>query len=208
MKGLISSMGAYCLFRNTNTPLTFSQHTPLLTFTCPLSFDRWLSVFPPLIFHVVYGIQFVTGCVSIRIFGIHTTHIPADTRRWINVVLTLVHRRRRWSSVKTTLIQRLVSAGVCVSRYGRFWHWERQVVGCRAHTNMEVEFSQGWRHTSVWYPIHNLSNYTQQTRRPSKHETFTKCWYNVRPASQTMDQHGTNIGWTSRVFWFTLIVVS
>ena len=30
-----------------------------------------------------------------------------------NVGLTLVHLLRRWSDVKPTLIQRLVSAGVC-----------------------------------------------------------------------------------------------
>ena len=36
---------------------------------------------------------------------------PADARRWINVVLTLVHRLRRWANVKPALIQRLVSAG-------------------------------------------------------------------------------------------------
>ena len=35
----------------------------------------------------------------------------ADTRRWINVGLTLVQRRRRWTHGKPTLIQRLVSAG-------------------------------------------------------------------------------------------------
>ena len=35
----------------------------------------------------------------------------ADTRRWINAGLTSVHRLRRWTSVKPTLIQRLVSAG-------------------------------------------------------------------------------------------------
>ena len=34
---------------------------------------------------------------------------PADTRHWINVVLTLVQRLRGWASVKTTLIERLVS---------------------------------------------------------------------------------------------------
>ena len=36
---------------------------------------------------------------------------PADTRRWINIGLTLVHRLRRWTNVKPTLIQRLVPAG-------------------------------------------------------------------------------------------------
>ena len=38
--------------------------------------------------------------------------LPADTRRWINVGLTLVQRRRRWTSVKPTLMQILESAGL------------------------------------------------------------------------------------------------
>ena len=37
---------------------------------------------------------------------------PADTRRFINVGLTFVHRLRRWTNVKPTWIQRLVSAGI------------------------------------------------------------------------------------------------
>ena len=37
--------------------------------------------------------------------------IQAATRLWINVGMTLVHRLRRWTSVKPTLIQRLVLAG-------------------------------------------------------------------------------------------------
>ena len=36
---------------------------------------------------------------------------PADEIRWINVGLRLVQRRRRWTNVKPTLIQRLVDAG-------------------------------------------------------------------------------------------------
>ena len=40
------------------------------------------------------------------------SHIPVDTRRWINVGLTLVQRRRRWTNVKPALIQRPVSAGM------------------------------------------------------------------------------------------------
>ena len=35
---------------------------------------------------------------------------PADTTRRINVGLTLVHRLRRWTNVKPTLIQRVVSS--------------------------------------------------------------------------------------------------
>ena len=37
---------------------------------------------------------------------------PADTRRWFIVILTLVHRLRRWTNGKPTLIQLLVSAGL------------------------------------------------------------------------------------------------
>ena len=38
--------------------------------------------------------------------------IPADTRRQINAGLTLVHRPRRWTTAKPTLIGRIVSAGI------------------------------------------------------------------------------------------------
>ena len=39
--------------------------------------------------------------------------IPADKKLWINVDLTLVPRRRRWTNIKPTSIQqRLVSAGI------------------------------------------------------------------------------------------------
>ena len=38
--------------------------------------------------------------------------IPADTKRCNNVGLTLAQRRRRWTNGKSTLIQRIVSAGM------------------------------------------------------------------------------------------------
>ena len=41
-----------------------------------------------------------------------TTPIPADTRCLVVAGLTLVQRSRRWTNVKPTLIQRLVSAGM------------------------------------------------------------------------------------------------
>ena len=44
-----------------------------------------------------------------------TIHIPANTICWINVGLMLVHRRRRWTNVKPTLIQRLVSDGMIIT---------------------------------------------------------------------------------------------
>ena len=39
------------------------------------------------------------------------------------------------------------------------------------------------------------------TARPSKHETFSQCWFDVGPSSSTLAQHCTNIGWTSHVSW-------
>ena len=37
--------------------------------------------------------------------------------------------------------------------------------------------------------------------KPSKHSTWTQCWFNVGPPSQTVDQHQISIGSTSRVCW-------
>ena len=34
---------------------------------------------------------------------------------------------------------------------------------------------------------------------PGKHKTFTKCWFNAGPTSQTLGRHWTDIGWTSLV---------
>ena len=42
--------------------------------------------------------------------------LPVDTRRWINVGLTFVQRRRRWTNGKSKLIQRLLSAVLCQSQ--------------------------------------------------------------------------------------------
>ena len=39
-------------------------------------------------------------------------HFPANTRRWLNVVLMLGQRRRQWANIKPTLRQRLVFAGL------------------------------------------------------------------------------------------------
>ena len=48
----------------------------------------------------------------------HTQQHSADTSRlWINVGSTLVHHLRRWTNVKPTLIQFLVSAGLPIHMY-------------------------------------------------------------------------------------------
>ena len=36
---------------------------------------------------------------------------PANTRRWPNIELMLVHRLRRWTNISPTFDQRLVFAG-------------------------------------------------------------------------------------------------
>ena len=43
---------------------------------------------------------------------IRDSNVSADRKRLINVGLTLLHRLRRWTNVKPTLIRRFVSAGV------------------------------------------------------------------------------------------------
>ena len=69
---------------------------------------------------------------------------PADTRRRINVGLTLIHRLRRWTNVEPTLIRCLVPAGkgirVTASRDAR--HYSKNSVHGkpinRNHTDLEA----------------------------------------------------------------------
>ena len=62
-----------------------------------------------------YPVAMPAGCIYINkstceLYKMKTSS-PADTIRWIIVGLALVQRRRRWTSAKPALIQRLVSAG-------------------------------------------------------------------------------------------------
>ena len=59
-----------------------------------------LTILEDVTFEYLYSKSFL-----IRFFVVY---YPVDTRRWINVGLTLVHRLRRWINVKPTWIQRLV----------------------------------------------------------------------------------------------------
>ena len=62
-----------------------------------------------------------------------------------------------------------------------------------------------WRYSLLCFFL----THTLEARAPklnsdscsSKHEKFTHCWYKVGPASQTVGQHCTNNGQTSRVCW-------
>ena len=46
------------------------------------------------------------------------TDSPPDTIRRTNVVLTLAHRHRRWSDIKTTLVQNNIArVGVFINEY-------------------------------------------------------------------------------------------
>ena len=53
-----------------------------------------------------WPLYFYAKTISFR--GRASTYIPANTRRWTNVVLLLGHRLRRWPNNKITLAQRLV----------------------------------------------------------------------------------------------------
>ena len=90
---------------------------------------------------------------------------PADTRRWINVVLTLVHRLRRWTNVKPTWIQRLVSV------YEEY-RWTERVLplGWPSVRDIRPTLSQYWY--NVWCrPYRLLLPHTYSgptlTRRPA-----------------------------------------
>ena len=40
------------------------------------------------------------------------------------------------------------------------------------------------------------------------HEMLTQCWFNAGPASATLTQHWTTIGWTFRVHWHHIRLAS
>ena len=55
--------------------------------------------------------------------------IPANTTRWANIVLKLVHRLRRWHNIKTTLAQWLVFAGIGQYHFDKY-HISRGFCNC------------------------------------------------------------------------------
>ena len=63
-----------------------------------------------LLFVPLHYIINVTGWIGI--WGNLDGDPAASTRRWTNVVLMLGQSRRRWPSIKTTLVQRLLLAGM------------------------------------------------------------------------------------------------
>ena len=65
-------------------------------------------------------------CKSLYHLNCNFNSLPADTRRWINVGLTLDQRRRRWTNVKPTLIQRAdtrcwINVGLTLDQRRRRW---------------------------------------------------------------------------------------
>ena len=80
---------------------------------------------------------------------------PADTRRWINVGLTLVQRRRMWTNVKPTLIQHLVSAG----RLGHMLqHFNLSLITCHYH-DLDANFPDFDPSTPGWLLLNRLEVY-------------------------------------------------
>ena len=74
---------------------------------------------------------------------------PANTRRWINVGLMLVHRLPRWPNIKPTLVQCLMFAGLLLAwsenrRDGIWspWHADlqrrRRLAQCRTNTSRRL----------------------------------------------------------------------
>ena len=80
-------------------------------------------------------------------------------------------------------------------RYGRQDHvlpcWRGSPNSCRV----------GVRYFCEWRDAYHIRCLKRCEAMPSKHETFTQYRYIVGPASQTVGQYCTYIGWTSRVCW-------
>ena len=107
----------------------------------------------------------------------YITGNPTDTRRWINVGLTLVQRRRRWTNNKPTLIQRLVSAGQVV--HPRFLHIFCMLVTSRNVGNVTREDTNKgvkWYSQLVW----------------DVDPVLDQCWDSIQDATQHWDNK-TNI---------------
>ena len=89
-------------------------------------------VIPTDLWIVVREFSKVWDSKLVYIYHIHqlyqTIVYTANRWRWINVGLTLVQRRRRWTSVKPTLSQRLVSAGIVYWKLANCSVW-RNVAG-------------------------------------------------------------------------------
>ena len=57
---------------------------------------------------------------------------PANTTRWNNDVLMLAQRLRRWASIKTSLFQRVVLAGILLLCY------LCEIYVCTGHFNKQL----------------------------------------------------------------------
>ena len=97
--------------------------------------------------------------------------IGTFTQYQISTHEMLDHRLRRWSVMKPTMAERLVSLG-------NDWMY---------HTPCYK-----WRTILMWSP---------QPALPSKTVTLNQCCFNVGPTSKTVGQHWKNIGSISRVCW-------
>ena len=89
---------------------------------------------------------------------------PANTTRWTNADLMLGQRRRRWTNIKTALVQRLVFAGPTQRKtFTKCWssvgyggptisrHW---VIVCCVHSELVIIITM-WRLQK--YPKHCLN---------------------------------------------------
>ena len=92
-----------------------SRSIPLSNLTCASTFYAYVYI---IMTYVVVCALWCTHCCTSR------GRVPADTKRWITVGLILVHRLRRWTSIKLALFPRLVSAGL----------W---ILGCMEHVDTD-----------------------------------------------------------------------
>ena len=127
--------------------------------------------------YVISESAWVPGAVTKR--GDHWI----NKRRWHNAGLTLGQRRRRWPNNKTALGQSLVLSGP----------EHAHVINTHAH--WLISRSPDDKSSRVCF-LSNLS-----ILHFSKQDTFSQCWVNVGPISQTLRQRKTSIGWVFRFSW-------
>ena len=85
-----------------------------------------------------------------------TPDYPAETSPGINVGLTLVQRRRRWTNVKPTLIQRPVSAGTLTELFFAFaYHKDRPTIVSSLTKIRDIYSGDLHLHSAshLWWPL-------------------------------------------------------
>ena len=113
----------------------------------------------------------------------------------------LGHHLRRWTNVKTAVFHRAAFAGVSVVVSAAVFGCVARAVNtlCRTSERGLREYRASTRQPCREQACNNTTCFPEWI--PSKHRKFTQCWFDVGPASETLGQQQTSIGYASCLCW-------